>query len=207
MTPIPPVPSTSSRFDNQSAQVGPKRRTRRSRGESRKIQHTYGRADVAAATTFSVVKDASVSQAGWHGALPPELVRRQILTKYKAGLGQGQALRPIIAQFFPVRYDIEEKFVALGFNSESPLTNPSKKERSVLLVDAQEQIFLFRSYRAGWLQRNANQVKEAIDILTEDDLLDQRYRSACRDETRGPHMPIIIGDHRQSAAVRHFHIA
>lgn len=78
------------------------------------------------------------------------------------------------------------------------------QEQSVFLVDANQQIFAFRSYRAQFMMEKVKDIQEAIDILVGDDLQCADFRADCKEATRGPHMPIIIGHHRQSAKVSHF---
>ncbi|KAJ7688131.1 hypothetical protein B0H17DRAFT_1135786 [Mycena rosella] len=62
---------------------------------------------------------------------------------------------------------------------------------------------MFRSFRAQWLMDLADEVEVAHDILVGGDSSSDSIRKLCRDGLRGPHMPIIIGHHRQSSKRPH----
>ncbi|KAF8142931.1 hypothetical protein K438DRAFT_1994399 [Mycena galopus ATCC 62051] len=69
---------------------------------------------------------------------------------------------------------------------------------------------MFRSWHASWLEARAEEVKEAIDVLVEDKVANKRVRLQNSDGSRGPHLPLIIGHHRQSAKtpiLSHWHAA
>jgi hypothetical protein len=77
----------------------------------------------------------------------------------------------------------------------------------VFLVDKNQQIFMFRSFRAGWMAKRINEFKAAHDILVGYDLDSEAVMEECQDGLRGPHMPIIIGHHHQSAQVSYSEIS
>ncbi|KAJ6596573.1 hypothetical protein B0H10DRAFT_2197131 [Mycena sp. CBHHK59/15] len=180
-----PEMSTMGSNSEMAVDPSPPRTTRRKTRRSTQkpdhgIRRTFARADVVAANMFRLVEGASVSQTGWHGALPPPIARNEILRLYKE-TPNSRGLHEYIAQFYPVRYNVTDK------------------ERSVFLVDANEQIFAYRSYRAMWMQEEVNEIHRAIGILVGDDLQCTDFMADCKAAMRGPHMPIIIGHHRQSA--------
>ncbi|KAJ7845546.1 hypothetical protein B0H14DRAFT_2584670 [Mycena olivaceomarginata] len=143
----------------EPSESGPKRKTRRKirtpeAEKERQLRRTFQCGDAVVSSSFSLLEGASVSQTGWHGALPPALAREQILELY-CQTPDARGLYPYIREFYPVRY-----------NKKQSIT----EEQSVFLVDKNQQIFMFRSFRAGWMVKCINEFKAAHDILVGYDL-------------------------------------
>ncbi|KAJ7749511.1 hypothetical protein DFH07DRAFT_702940, partial [Mycena maculata] len=148
-------------------------------------ERAFGRGDVVSSDKWSVLENASGSKTGFQGVAPPPMARKEIdRLFYKEP--RARALHPYLCKFFPVPYDIKENI---------------KDERSTFFLDRNGQVFMFRSFRADWLKDRAAQVEEAHNILVGEDNKSDAIKAACSSGLRGPHMPIILGHHRQSSAV------
>ncbi|KAJ6615186.1 hypothetical protein B0H10DRAFT_1950039 [Mycena sp. CBHHK59/15] len=76
--------------------------------------------------------------------------------------------------------------------------NP-RDERATFFLNRNHQIFFYWTYCAMWLEECAAEVEVAHGILVGDDLHSGVIEVACKDGMCGPHLPIIIGHHRQSS--------
>ncbi|KAJ6494906.1 hypothetical protein C8R47DRAFT_974256, partial [Mycena vitilis] len=146
-------------------------------------KRTFDRADAVLSASYSVVRDASVSSTGWMGVAPPEEARALVRHKFNAEPGAKQ-LHPYISKFYPV------PFRAVPEVSD---------ERATFIVDCEDRIIMFRTYRPQWLMESADKVQEMVDTLVGRHLMSPTLRKECSKGERGPHFPCIIGYHRQSA--------
>ncbi|KAJ7819234.1 hypothetical protein B0H13DRAFT_1738745 [Mycena leptocephala] len=148
----------------------------------KKIERVMGKSQILTADGFSLVKDASFSQSGWQGAPPPDIAKIQIDRMYYQK-PNAAALHPHLCTFHPAGYTVCEDI---------------RKEQATIFCDRDGQIFMYRSFRAGWLMEMAAEVEHAHNVLVGDDLSSNTIKGECRLGMRGPHMPIIIGHQRQS---------
>ncbi|KAK6977887.1 hypothetical protein R3P38DRAFT_3334620 [Favolaschia claudopus] len=126
------------------------------------------------------------SSTGWQGSNPPDIAIWEMLRLFHEQ-PRARSLYPHLAQFQPVPY--------VKYSGED-----MKKEQATIFADRNGQVFMFRSFRARWLMDASHEVEEAINVLVGDDLENNdALRVKCQDGVRGPHWPIIIGHHRQSA--------
>jgi hypothetical protein len=65
------------------------------------------------------------------------------------------------------------------------------------LVDAERRAFIYRSSIPAWLPLLQQELWDAIQKLCGDVLLDIKAQKYYRGGDRGPHLPLIIGHHRQ----------
>ncbi|KAF8216690.1 hypothetical protein K438DRAFT_1747874 [Mycena galopus ATCC 62051] len=162
------------------------------RREGYQLDRILSHSTVVASSQFTFQSDVRPSQSGFQGGLLPDIPRRRIDELYRQEEG-GKALHPYLSKFHPAEFNPHQKL-------------------ATFFVDRTDQVFMFRSWRASWLEARAEEVKEAIDVLVEDEVANERVRLHNSDGSRGPHLPLIIGHHRQSAKVRtpilsHWHAA
>ncbi|KAJ6477466.1 hypothetical protein C8R47DRAFT_937425, partial [Mycena vitilis] len=151
--------------------------------QAQMVQRTFKRADAMISTSYSIVRDAPVTSTGWHGISPPGRAKALVRQKYRAEPGAKQ-LHEYICRFLPVPYRIAPEV---------------SEERATFLVDSDDRIIMFRTYRPEWLMHSVDEVQEMVDTLVGHHLASQSLRNACAKGERGPHFPCIIGYHRQSA--------
>ncbi|KAF7344171.1 hypothetical protein MVEN_01707500 [Mycena venus] len=77
-----------------------------------------------------------------------------------------------------------------------------QEERGTIFVDRTGAIFMYRSFQSQLLASRADEIEHAHNVLAGNDLDCPDLAASNRNNPRGPHLPIIIGHHRQSA-VRH----
>ncbi|KAJ7605082.1 hypothetical protein DFH06DRAFT_1348935 [Mycena polygramma] len=147
------------------------------------MKRTFDRADAMLSTSYKIVRDASVSSTGWQGISPPGRAKALVRQKFRAEPDAKQ-LHEYICRFLPVPYRMIPEVSA---------------ERATFLVDCEDRIIMFRTYRPQWRMNSIDQVQEMIDTLVGRHLASQKLREACSTGERGPHFPCIIGYHRQSA--------
>ncbi|KAJ7078585.1 hypothetical protein B0H15DRAFT_752671, partial [Mycena belliarum] len=147
------------------------------------MRRTFARGDLMISSTFTLLHDALHSSSGWQGARPPPLARAKIDQLYKSK-PDGEALHPWLSNFFPIPY-LER-------------ANPAD-ERGTFVVDKNNHVFLYRSFRAMWMQDRIAEIEEAQAVLVGNDLNSPSIRAAYAGGIRGPHMAIIIGHQRQSS--------
>ncbi|KAF8193075.1 hypothetical protein K438DRAFT_1969559 [Mycena galopus ATCC 62051] len=143
------------------------------------MERIIKKATVVSSCQFSLLNDVPRSASGFQGALPPPIARKEIDRLYRLQ-ENGTALHPHLAHFFPAPYDMNQ-------------------EHATFFVDRVGQIFMYRTYRALWLKERASEVHYAVDLLAGPSIRHPGAVEANRHNTRGPHIPIIIGHHRQSA--------
>ncbi|KAJ7769625.1 hypothetical protein DFH07DRAFT_768895 [Mycena maculata] len=175
---LPPLTAASC---NQPRKK-PARRGRRP--DDHQLRRTMARAEFLSAKGFSIQKDASVSKTGWSGAAPPKLARSEIDRRYFSQ-ENARGLHSVLSRFYPASYKICPNI---------------RDERATLFVDNAGIIFMFRTYRLAFLQEAASEIEYAHNVLVSSDLDSPRLQFSCKEGTRGPHMPIIIGHYRQSAS-------
>ncbi|KAJ6449727.1 hypothetical protein C8R47DRAFT_939764, partial [Mycena vitilis] len=146
-------------------------------------KRTFERGDAMLSASYSIVRDAPVSSTGWMGIAPPEKARALVRHKFNAE-PNARLLHQYIHNFHPV-----------------PFRAPPEvsMERATFIVDCEDRIIMFRSYRPRWLMDATDQVQVMVDTLVGRHLTSQTLRKACAGGERGPHFPCIIGYHRQSA--------
>ncbi|KAF8198234.1 hypothetical protein K438DRAFT_1966976 [Mycena galopus ATCC 62051] len=160
------------------------------RREGYQLDRILSHSTVVASSQFTFQSDVRPSQSGFQGGLLPDIPRRRIDELYRQEEG-GKALHPYLSKFHPAEFNPRQKL-------------------ATFFVDRTDQVFMFRSWCASWLEARADEVKEAIDVLVEDEVADERVRLHNSDGSRGPHLPLIIGHHRQSAKtpiLSHWHAA
>ncbi|KAF8205241.1 hypothetical protein K438DRAFT_1932129 [Mycena galopus ATCC 62051] len=155
-------------------------KTRRSKPPpGQQLQRAMRNATVVGSGGFTLLNNVLHSASGFQGALPPPIVRREIDRLYRLE-PDARALHPYIRHFFPVPYEIEP-------------------ERATFFVDSTGKIFMYRTFRAAWLERRASEVHYAVELLSGPAVRRPGAAEENRLNTRGPHIPIIIGHQRQSA--------
>ncbi|KAF8164561.1 hypothetical protein K438DRAFT_1984496 [Mycena galopus ATCC 62051] len=160
------------------------------RQEGYQLDRILSHSTVVASSQFTFQSDVRPSKSGFQGGLLPDIPRRRIDELYRQEEG-GRALHPYLSKFHPAEFNPHQKL-------------------ATFFVDRTDQVFMFRSWRASWLEARAEEVKEAIDGLVEDEVANERVRLHNSDGSRGPHLPLIIGHHRQSAKtpiLSHWHAA
>ncbi|KAJ7601733.1 hypothetical protein DFH06DRAFT_1352148 [Mycena polygramma] len=113
------------------------------------VERTFERADAMVSTSYSIVHDAPVTSTGWHGIAPSGKARALVRHKFQAEPDAKQ-LHPYICGLHPVPYRMAPEVTA---------------ERATFLVDREDRIILFRSYRPQWLMDSIDQVNEMVDTL------------------------------------------
>ncbi|KAF8144017.1 hypothetical protein K438DRAFT_1993263 [Mycena galopus ATCC 62051] len=149
------------------------------RREGYHLDRILSHSTVVASSQFTFQSDVKPSKSGFQGGLLPDIPRRRIDELYRQEEG-GTALHPYLSKFHPAEFNPHQKL-------------------ATFFVDKTHQVFMFRSWRASWLEARAEEVKEAIDVLVKDEVANERVRLQNSDGSRGPHLPLIIGHHRQSA--------
>ncbi|KAJ7651585.1 hypothetical protein DFH06DRAFT_942311, partial [Mycena polygramma] len=151
--------------------------------QAQMAKRAFDRADAIVSTSYSIVRHASVSSTGWQGIAPPGRAQALVRQKYGAEPNAKQ-LYPYICRFHPIPFRMPPEV---------------SEERATFLVDCDDRIIMFRSYRPQWLIEAADQVHEMVHTLVGRHLSSRTLREACSKGERGPHFPCIIGYHRQSA--------
>ncbi|KAK6997021.1 hypothetical protein R3P38DRAFT_2540835 [Favolaschia claudopus] len=162
----------------------PKSKTRRGRRPpNHQLRRLLQRLEIITSVDFDFKRHSSFSSTGWNGIQPPLLARDEIRRLFRL-YPDARGLYEYLQRFFPVPYIRNEDI---------------KTERATFLVDKHGQIFFFRSFRAEWLMAKSSEVTEAINVLVGEDATDPQIKINNAEGVRGPHWPIIIGHHRQSA--------
>ncbi|KAF8211027.1 hypothetical protein K438DRAFT_1959230 [Mycena galopus ATCC 62051] len=149
------------------------------RREGYQLDRILSHSTVVASSQFTFQSDIKPSKSGFQGGLLPDIPRRRIDALYRQEEG-GRALHPYLSKFHPAEFNPHQKL-------------------ATFFVDRTHQVFMFRSWRASWLEARAEEVEEAIDVLVKDEVANERVRLQNSSGSRGPHLPLIIGHHRQSA--------
>ncbi|KAF8177529.1 hypothetical protein K438DRAFT_1769986 [Mycena galopus ATCC 62051] len=165
--------------DAASSVARPRKRQRKG-GAVDLSGYTDGRGDLVTKNM-----DWRPSQSGFQGGLLPDIPRRRLDELYRQEEG-GRALHPYLSKFHPAEFNPHQKL-------------------ATFFVDRTDQVFMFRSWRTSWLEARAEEVKEAVDMLVEDEVANERVRLQNSDGSRGPHLPLIIGHH--TPILSHWHAA
>ncbi|KAK6969205.1 hypothetical protein R3P38DRAFT_2671227 [Favolaschia claudopus] len=175
---------SDSGSESSPTPVTTKSKTRRGRRPpTHQFRRLLQRLEIIISSNFDFKRHSSFSSTGWNGIQPPELARDEIRRLFRM-FPDAQALYKYIERFYPVPYHRREDI---------------KTERATFLCDKNGQIFFFRSFRAQWLMEKSHDVTAAINVLVGEDTTDPQIKINNAEGVRGPHWPIIIGHHRQSA--------
>ncbi|KAF7339086.1 hypothetical protein MVEN_01985000 [Mycena venus] len=130
-----------------------------------------------------IVYDSCSSSTCWQGSTPPIIACQEIDRLYYAE-PRARGLHPYLKYFYPVPY-------LTG-------TDP-QEERGTIFVDRTGAIFMYRSFQSQLSASRADEIEHAHNVLVGNDLECPDLAVSNRNNPRGPHLPIIIGYHRQSA--------
>ncbi|KAK7049025.1 hypothetical protein R3P38DRAFT_3175279 [Favolaschia claudopus] len=140
------------------------------------FHRTVKNSDVATSSTFSLLHDATVAGPGFSGRKLPALAYQELVAKYFEK-DDAEALYPWIREFLAVPYTAG---------------------RGTFILDNGGRVFAYRSWAALWMEDRVAEIEEAQEVLCGKDLKNENIRVKCANRSRGPHLPIIIGHHRQS---------
>ncbi|KAK6984027.1 hypothetical protein R3P38DRAFT_2663054 [Favolaschia claudopus] len=175
---------SNTSFESEPERPLPKSKTRRGRRPpNHQLRRLLQRLEIITSVDFDFKRHSSFSTTGWNGIQPPLLARDEIRRLFRL-YPDARGLYEYLQWFFPVPYIRNDDI---------------KTERATFLVDKHGQIFFFRSFRAEWLMAKSKEVTEAINVLVGEDATDPQIKTNNAEGVRGPHWPIIIGHHRQSA--------
>ncbi|KAJ7706099.1 hypothetical protein B0H17DRAFT_611326 [Mycena rosella] len=181
--PLSSVPTKERKKHHQSSQNSKSRAWGRPR-DNAAYEHTLARADVLAAAAFSLVEDSSSSASGWQGACPPPEARDQVDSLYYPQPRTRTA--SIHCEVLPRRVRHQAQYQG---RTRDILGGPRRRG------------FYVPEFPCKMVHGLAEEVEVAHDVLVGSDATDEQLADRYRHGVRGPHMPTIIGHHRQSATV------
>ena len=71
----------------------------------------------------------------------------------------------------------------------------------MVLMDKGNSIFFFRTIQFDWFRQEGDAFHDAVMLLLKDILSSPKEKARFKTNDRGPHLPFIMGHHRQYVLV------